>query len=142
MPTICFHDEGLEEPSLLESETFTKEWIFKIIALESVHPGDINFIFCQDDYLLKINQQYLTHDFYTDIITFDYCEGNLISGDIFISVDRVRENAQNMNVSFDQELHRVMAHGILHLIGYKDGTDTDKELMRAKEDSCLSLLKS
>ena len=118
------------------------EWVQHIITLESQTPGELNFIFCSDEYLLQLNRQYLSHDYYTDIITFDHEEEtDDISGDIFISIDRVRENAQERNLSFTQELHRVMIHGILHLLGYKDKTTSDQLRMRSKEDASISLLK-
>jgi rRNA maturation RNase YbeY len=100
--------------------------------------GDVYVIFVSDDYLLEINQSYLNHDYYTDIITFDYCEQNVISGDLFISVDRVRENADVFNVDFGTELHRVIIHGVLHLCGYKDKTEDDEEVMRKMENKYLN----
>lgn len=96
--------------------------------------GDINFIFCDDDYLLKINKEYLDHDTLTDIITFDYSVGNELHADIFISEERVRDNAADFKVSFDEELMRVMAHGVLHLCGYKDKLSEEEKIMRKKED--------
>ena len=100
--------------------------------------GDVSVIFVSDDYLLEMNQTYLNHDYYTDIITFDYCEQNVISGDLFISVDRVRENADVFNVDFGTELHRVIIHGVLHLCGYKDKTEDDEEVMRKMENKYLN----
>ena len=100
--------------------------------------GDVSVIFVSDDYLLEINQSYLNHDYYTDIITFDYCEQNVISGDLFISIDRVRENADVFNVDFGTELHRVIIHGVLHLCGYKDKTEDDEEVMRKMENKYLN----
>lgn len=108
-----------------------------LIENENKYPGDVSVIFCSDDYLLKINEQYLNHDYYTDIVTFDYVENSVISGDLFISVDRVEENASQLGVSFDEELCRVIFHGILHLCGYKDKTVAEKKLMREKEDFYL-----
>lgn len=110
------------------------------IAAESKTNGEINFIFCNDEFLIGINRKYLNHDNYTDIITFDYSEGNVVSGDIFISIDRIKENAKNYGVSFENELYRVMIHGILHLCGYKDKRRTEKEKMTAGEDKYLSEL--
>lgn len=101
--------------------------------------GDINYIFCSDEELLEINIRHLNHSTYTDIITFDYTEGNKISSDIFISIDRVEENAKKFKVSFEEELHRVMIHGILHLCGYKDKSKADAELMRKKENAALKM---
>jgi rRNA maturation RNase YbeY len=100
--------------------------------------GDISIIFVSDEYLLEMNQSYLNHDYYTDIITFDYCKGNVISGDLFISVDRVRENADTFNVAFLFELHRVMIHGVLHLCGYKDKSIEEEKQMRILENKYLN----
>ena len=100
--------------------------------------GDISIIFCSDNYILDVNMKYLQHDYFTDVITFDYCEGDKLSGDLFISVDTVRENAKLYNTDFNDELHRVMVHGILHLIGYDDHSQKDKQLIRKKEDYYLS----
>jgi rRNA maturation RNase YbeY len=104
--------------------------------------GDINFIFCSDEYLLKINKQFLNHDYYTDIITFDYSSDTLLSGDLFISVERVLENSKIYSTVFQEELRRVMIHGILHLIGYKDSTKEESQKMREAENSALSLFTS
>lgn len=114
-------------------------WLLSVIASEDKNLGEINYIFCDDAYLLSINQQYLDHDTYTDIISFDTSEGNDLSGDIFISVERIKENAQQFNVSVDDELKRVLAHGILHFCGYKDKTDDEAKLMREKEDEKLKM---
>ena len=114
-------------------------WLLSVIASEGKNLGEINYIFCDDAYLLSINQQYLDHDTYTDIISFDTSEGNDLSGDIFISVERIKENAQQFNVSVDDELKRVLAHGILHFCGYKDKTDDEAKLMREKEDEKLKM---
>jgi rRNA maturation RNase YbeY len=100
--------------------------------------GDVSVIFVSDDYLLEMNQTYLNHDYYTDIITFDYCEQNIISGDLFISVDRVRENADVFNADFRTELHRVIIHGVLHLCGYKDKTEENEKEMRVLENKYLN----
>lgn len=117
----------------LEDEFKYETWIDEIIKSEEKEAGEINYIFCDDDYLHNINMQYLDHDTLTDIISFDYCIGDLISGDIFISVERVRDNAQDFEVSFHDELLRVMAHGVLHYCGYKDKSEDDARLMRSKE---------
>ena len=114
-------------------------WISDTIVNEAFKEGDINFIFCGDDYLLDINVKYLKHNALTDIISFDYSLGKKLSGDIFISVDRVKDNSVKYEVNFDDELHRVIIHGILHFCGYKDKTKEDKRLMRKKEDYYLSL---
>lgn len=123
----------------LENESKYEDWIHSIIESEDKEPGEINYIFCDDDYLLEINKQYLDHDTLTDIISFDYCIGDLISGDIFISIDRVKDNAQEYDVSFNNELLRVMSHGILHYCGYKDKTQEDQLLMRAKEQEKINM---
>ena len=123
----------------LEDEKKVTDWICKSIEKEAYTPGDLNFIFCSDPYLLKINQDYLDHNYYTDIITFDYKEDKKVNGDIFISIDRVSENAQDLNIPFIDELHRVMIHGVLHIISYRDKTPEEEELMRSKEDFYLSL---
>lgn len=126
----------------LPSEGQHTTWIESILSTHQLKSGEINYIFCSDEYLLDINQEHLNHDYYTDIITFDLSEeDNIIDTDIFISVDRVRENAKSSAITFIDELHRVMAHGILHCIGFKDKTKKDQEEMREKEDSCLSLRK-
>ena len=110
-----------------------------VLANENRTLGEVNYIFCSDDYLLNINKQYLNHDYYTDVISFDYSEDGIISGDIFISVDTVKDNANEYEVEFKKELARVMVHGVLHFIGYKDKTDEDAKLMRQKENQYLPL---
>lgn len=125
---------------VLSKEEETKKWIAEITKHENRSIGEINYVFCSDPYLHKINLEYLNHDDYTDIITFDNSEEkHVIEGDIFISIERVEENAAKYSKSYDEELRRVMAHGILHLIGYKDKTSSEAENMREKEDACLSL---
>ncbi len=123
----------------LVNEDRYANWISKIISSESFSEGEINYIFCDDAYLHKINVEYLDHDTLTDIISFDYTEDKVISGDIFVSVERVRENAGDFNVSFDEELLRVMAHGVLHYCGYKDKTQEDEILMRSKEEEKIAM---
>lgn len=118
----------------------TKLWLKNIIESEGFGLNQINYIFCSDEYLLSINQQYLNHDFYTDIITFDNSdEEQTIEGDIFISIDRIKENAEQLSKVFYEELLRVLVHGVLHLVGYDDHEDKDELLMREKEDSYISL---
>jgi probable rRNA maturation factor len=118
----------------------TKLWLKNIIESEGFGLNQINYIFCSDEYLLSINQQYLNHDFYTDIITFDNSdEEQTIEGDIFISIDRIKENAEQLSKVFNEELLRVLVHGVLHLVGYDDHEDKDELLMREKEDSYISL---
>lgn len=116
-----------------------EQWIEKIIVSEGKQLGDLSYIFCDDAYLHKINVEYLNHDTLTDIITFDYTQETLISGDIFISVERVADNAKDFEVDFQTELLRVMAHGVLHLCGYKDKTQEQSEQMRQKEDQKMKL---
>ncbi|MBO7145068.1 MAG: rRNA maturation RNase YbeY [Salinivirgaceae bacterium] len=111
----------------------------KLVANEDRTLGDVNYILCSDAYLLDINRQYLNHDYYTDVISFDYCEDNVISGDIFISVDTVADNAKEYGVTFEKELARVMIHGVLHFVGYNDKSDEEVPVMRAKENQYLSL---
>ncbi|RCT53629.1 rRNA maturation RNase YbeY [Winogradskyella sp. KYW1333] len=118
----------------LEEEKRLKEWIAEAVAAEGFLVGEINYVFCTDEYLHKINLQYLNHDTYTDIISFDYRVGKQLHGDIFISVDRVKENATKFEVDFNSELLRVLIHGILHFCGYKDKLDNEVNAMRAKED--------
>jgi rRNA maturation RNase YbeY len=113
-------------------------WISKVISSEGRKEGEINYIFCDDLYLLEINQKYLGHDTFTDIISFDYSVGKELHGDIYISVERVKENAKEFEVDFKEEIRRVMVHGILHYCGYKDKSDKDKMLMRSKEDSYIN----
>lgn len=119
---------------------FYDNWLSKVASIENKILGDVTLIFCSNEYLLKINQEYLNHDYYTDIITFDYTEDNIICGDLFISLEMVTENAISNNVPFINEVNRVVVHGILHLIGYKDKSDEDSKLMRKKENQMLDLL--
>lgn len=128
-----------ETDFLLENERQYLDWISKVIVSEDKQEGEVNYIFCDDEYLLQINQQYLNHDYYTDIISFDYTIGNEINGDIFISIDRVKENAVDYKVSFREELLRVLSHGILHFCGHKDKTEADEVLMRNKENEKIKL---
>ena len=116
-----------------------KPWIEKIIITEEKRLGEINYIFCDDEYLLKINQDYLQHDYYTDIITFDQVRGKTISGEIFVSLQRIKDNASLISKNYEEEKKRVIAHGILHLCGYKDKTDEQQKEMRAKEDFYLNI---
>ena len=117
----------------------TSRWLKSVAEIENRSIGEINIIFCSDPYILDLNIKSLNHHFFTDIITFDYCEGNTLSGDLFISIDSVRENAIEYGCDFDTELNRVIVHGLLHLIGYDDHTDDDIRTMRAKENYYLSL---
>lgn len=123
----------------LENELVYEQWIDAVIESEGKEPGEINYIFCDDEYLHNINMQYLNHDTLTDIISFDYCIGDLISGDIFISIERVLDNAKDYEVSFNEELLRVLAHGVLHYCGYKDKTENEALLMRTKEQEKIDM---
>ena len=123
-------------------KTDNNRWLRMVAGSEIRRVGDISIIFCSDNYILDINMRYLQHDYFTDIITFDYCEGDKLSGDLFISVDSVRENALLYGAEFEDELNRVMVHGVLHLIGYDDHTEEEQKVMREKEDYYLSMRKS
>ena len=123
----------------LENEAQYEDWISRIIESEGFDEGEINYIFCDDEYLHKINVEYLDHDTLTDIISFDYTVGNLIQGDIFVSVERVQDNANDFNVSFEEELKRVLSHGVLHYCGYKDKSPEDEALMRSKEEEKMQM---
>ena len=114
-------------------------WLKMVAGSEIRKIGDINVIFCSDNYILDVNMKYLQHDYFTDIITFDYCEGKVLSADLFISVDSVRENSIEFGTDFEEELHRVIVHGVLHLIGYDDHTEEDKKVMRQKENYYLQM---
>ena len=132
--SIAFHSEGIS--FALPTPDQTKQWIWETIQAEHQELEQLTFIFCSDEYLHKINVEYLQHDTYTDVITFPYAE-EWVEGDIFISVERIRENAQQYSVAPDHELHRVIIHGVLHLLGYGDKTPEEKEIMTTKEDLYL-----
>jgi rRNA maturation RNase YbeY len=134
-------DINYEETDDLElSVAKIESWLYDVCVREGKELDEVALIFCSDNYLLEINQQHLNHDFFTDIVTFDYCVDDLISGDLFISVDRVFENSAVFDVPFFQELHRVIAHGVLHLCGYKDKSKEEEAVMRQKEDAALELI--
>lgn len=133
---INFYSEN--EFTLLGQSAHEK-WLKDVISSEKKKLGEISFIFCDDEYLLDINRKYLNHDTYTDIISFDNTVGEILQGDIFISISRVKENAEVYEVSFPEELRRVLVHGILHLCGYKDKTRSEKQLMRLKEEEKLEM---
>ncbi len=138
MINLFFEDvelPNLQAPPLID-------WLSTVCADEGKVLDEVNLIFCSDEYLLKMNVEYLQHDYYTDIISFDYCEGNRILGDLFISKDRVLDNADQNNVTFDLELQRVIVHGVLHLCGYKDKSEEEQKSMRTKEDYYLSKIVS
>ena len=130
-----------ENTDAIELPKKTSTWLENLILEEEKKLGEITYIFCDDAYLLKVNQDYLQHDYYTDIITFDYVKGKTISGDIFVSLQRISDNASTLSNSFEKELQRVIAHGILHLCGYKDKTEEEEKMMRSKEDYYLSKYK-
>lgn len=123
----------------LANEALYEDWISRVIASENKEEGELSYIFCDDEYLHKINVEYLNHDDLTDIISFDYSEGNVLHGDIFISVERVQDNANDFKVSFEEELKRVIIHGVLHYCGYKDKNESDVAIMRAKEEEKILL---
>lgn len=128
-----------ETEFLISNEEEYTSWIENVIESEGKDLGELSYIFCDDEYLLELNQQYLDHDTLTDIISFDYTEGNVVSGDIFISVERVQDNAKEFNVSFEEELKRVIIHGVLHYCGYKDKSESDELLMRSKEEEKIKM---
>lgn len=136
MPAISFFEEDITYK--LKNKTAVRKWLKDAIEAEGFKLKELNYIFCSDDYLLQINQQYLDHDTYTDVVTFDNSEEEgVIVSDIFISIDRIRENASKFKVTEEHELHRVIIHGALHLLGYKDKSVTDKQKMTSKEDFYL-----
>lgn len=135
--SISFHSEDVDFQ--LENEQQIIDWIKNTIQQEAKSATEISYIFCSDEYLYQMNLEYLNHDTYTDIITFDYTEKSVVSGDIFISIDRVKENAIKFKTTFKNELSRVIIHGVLHLLGYKDKTPEQKQVMRSKEDFYLTL---
>ena len=137
--SIYFHSE--DTPFELKNSDSTIKWIEDTIKNEGKILGEVSYIFCSDEYLHKINLKHLNHDNYTDIITFNYCENNTISSDVFISIERVKDNANKFNTDFVTELHRVIIHGILHLVGYNDKSNEEQEIMTSKEDFYLSLRK-
>lgn len=133
-------DFNYETEFLLERETIISSWISNVITDEGFKVGELNYVFCDDDYLHKLNVEFLDHDTLTDIISFDYTLGKLVSGDIFISIERVKDNATDFSTDFNDELNRVIVHGVLHYCGYKDKTDKDAKVMRSKEDHYLKAL--
>ncbi len=122
---------------VFKNKLANNRWLKFVAGSEIKTLGDISIIFCSDNYILDVNIRYLNHDYFTDIITFDYCDGNRLSGDLFISVDSVKENSVEFGTDFAEELHRVIVHGLLHLIGYDDHTPEEQKIMRAKEDYYL-----
>ena len=134
---IFFSTENIDFE--LADEPKVKKWILAVVGAQGKRVGNLNYLFCDDSYLINVNRTYLNHDTYTDIITFDYVEGSVVSGDILISVERVSENATLFNSSFEQELRRVIIHGVLHLLGQADKSDEDAAEMRRKEELSLAL---
>ena len=118
----------------------TTAWVKAVAATYGKRVGEVAYVFCDDEEILKVNRQYLKHDYYTDIITFDYCEGDLLSGDLFISLDTVKSNAELFGKTYEDDLHRVIIHGILHLVGINDKGPGEREIMEAAEDKALALL--
>lgn len=135
---ITFQSEGVDHPQINETELLS--WIESVAKKHDREAGEISYLFCDDEKILEVNQQYLDHDFYTDIITFDYSEGNTISGDIIISLQTVESNSQMYQTDYSEELHRVIIHGILHLCGLKDSTEEDEKAMRDAENRALEML--
>jgi probable rRNA maturation factor len=136
---VQFFAEQITKPRL--KYRLISKWLKYIIVSYSKEIGNISYIFCGDNYLLEVNKKYLNHDFYTDIITFDYVEGNIISGDIFISTERVEDNSVKFGVNLEDEFLRVISHGVLHLLKYRDHEESEKELMRKIEAECISQYK-
>ena len=137
MNSISFHNEGTRPKT--PSKRLLKAWIKEFVGNHGKKVGELAFVFCSDEKILEVNQNFLQHDYYTDIITFDYCEGEIISGDIYISVERVAENAHFHKAEYTHELLRVLAHGVLHLIGFQDKKEDMKAEMTENEDLCISL---
>lgn len=135
---ITYNCEGISMPKIKKRDT--NAWIKSVAESYGKKVGDIAYIFCNDEKILEVNRQYLQHDYYTDIITFDYCEGNVISGDLFISLDTVRSNSEEQKTTYEEELHRVIIHGILHLCGINDKGPGEREVMEAAENKALSMI--
>ena len=136
--SINYYVEDVQFPKL--KKRFTTAWIGRVLDIERKSLGEISYIFCSDTFLLEMNKKYLNHNYYTDVITFDYEVDNKVSGDIFISIDRISENSTDFKTTFVNELQRIMIHGVLHLLGYKDKNEMDKRIMTAKEDYYLKIL--
>ena len=135
---ISYHLEGVEKPKICTRRT--SKWVKEVAEKHGKIVGEIAYIFCSDEYIIDVNRKFLNHDYYTDVITFDYSEGKKISGDIFISLDTVRTNAEAFNQDYYNELERIIIHGILHLCGFKDKEPNDKEEMTYQEDEAIKLL--
>ena len=137
---ITYNTDGVKMPSIKKRENTA--WVKAVAASYGKRVGEIAYIFVDDEKILEVNRQYLGHDYYTDIITFDYCEGDVISGDLFISLDTVRTNAERVGATYEEELHRVIIHGILHLCGINDKGPGEREIMEAAEDKAVALRSS
>ena len=137
---ILFHSDKSIKFNLTNKRLF-KSWISEVIHTHKKNIGDINYVFCSDEKILEINKEFLQHDYYTDIISFDYCHGDIISGDIYISIDTVKSNSLKYKTLFTEELNRVLIHGILHFIGFKDKSKTEALKMREAENNALASLK-
>ena len=136
---ITYQTEGIKMPDIKKRET--TEWIKAVAATYEKRIGEIAYIFCSDEKILEVNRQYLQHDYYTDIITFDYCEGNRLSGDLFISLETVKTNSEQFNTPYEEELHRTIIHGILHLCGINDKGPGEREIMETAENKALAMRK-
>ena len=136
---ITYQTEGIKMPDIKKRET--TEWIKAVAATYEKRIGEIAYIFCSDEKILEVNRQYLQHDYYTDIITVDYCEGNRLSGDLFISLETVKTNSEQFNTPYEEELHRTIIHGILHLCGINDKGPGEREIMEAAENKALAMRK-
>ena len=136
---ITYQTEGIKMPDIKKREP--TEWIKAVAATYEKRIGEIAYIFCSDEKILEVNRQYLQHDYYTDIITFDYCEGNRLSGDLFISLETVKTNSEQFNTPYEEELHRTIIHGILHLCGINDKGPGEREIMEAAENKALAMRK-
>ena len=135
---ITYSTENVKMPAIRRRDT--SAWIHRVAATYHKKVGEVGYLFCDDEHILEVNREYLGHDYYTDIITFDYCEGDTLNGDLVISLDTVRTNAEQFNKDYDEELHRVIIHGILHLCGINDKGPGERELMEAAEDRALKAL--
>lgn len=134
---ISYYAEDVKLPAIRKRETTS--WIKEVAAGYSKKTGDISYIFCSDEKILEVNKEYLQHDYFTDIITFDYTEGNVISGDLFISLDTVKSNSEQFNTNYEEELYRIIIHGILHLCGINDKGPGEREIMEKEENKALAL---
>lgn len=137
---ITYQSEGVRMPNIKKRQT--TQWIKAVAASYGKKVGEIGYLFCNDEHILEVNREYLGHDYYTDIITFDYCEGDVLSGDLVISLDTVRSNAELFQKTYEEELHRVIIHGVLHLCGINDKGPGEREIMETAENRALTLLAS